>query len=200
MKISKSFIIYIHIILVFLISKNLLAAEDFSKNIVIHEKPLIIKELKFKDFNLQDVDLTNKKGNIMIINFWASWCLPCKREMPSLAKLAEKYPNIEVYAINMEKPNKLRTGDFFKNLGITSLDIYFDTDFKLVIELSRFDPVTDKTYVFELEEGTLFSIPDGREFKLGKKRVKRFECEEISTRKKYIFSPHAEVIEIKKRS
>ena len=132
MKISKSFKIYIHIILVFLISKNLLAAEDFSKNIVIHEKPLIIKELKFKDFNLQDVDLTNKKGNIMIINFWASWCLPCKREMPSLAKLAEKYPDIKVYAINMEKPNKLRAGDFFKNIGVTSLDIYFDPDFKLV--------------------------------------------------------------------
>ena len=132
MKISKSFKIYIHIILVLLISKNLLANEDFSKNIVIHQKPLIIKELKFKDFNLQDVDLTNKKGNIMIINFWASWCLPCKREMPSLAKLAEKYPDVKVYAINMEKPNKLRAGDFFKNLGITSLDIYFDPDFTLV--------------------------------------------------------------------
>ena len=132
MKISKSFKIYIHIILVLLISKSLLAADDFSKNIVIHEKPLIIKELKFKDFNLQDVDLTNKKGNIMIINFWASWCLPCKREMPSLAKLAQKYPEIKVYAINMEKPNKIRAEDFFKNLGITSLDIYFDPDFKLV--------------------------------------------------------------------
>jgi thiol-disulfide isomerase/thioredoxin len=132
MKISKSFKIYIHIILVFLISKNLLAAEDFSKNIVIHEKPLIINELKFKDFNLQDVELTNKKGNIMIINFWASWCLPCKREMPSLANLAQKFPEIKVYAINMEKPNKLRAGDFFKNIGITSLDSYFDPDFKLV--------------------------------------------------------------------
>ena len=68
----------------------------------------------------------------MIINFWASWCLPCKREMPSLEKLAQKYPEIKVYAINMEKPNKLRAGDFFKSLGITSLDIYFDPDFKLV--------------------------------------------------------------------
>jgi thiol-disulfide isomerase/thioredoxin len=132
MKISKSFKIYIHIILVFLIGKNLLAAEDFSKNIVIHEKPLVIKELKFKDINLQDVDLTNKKGNIMIINFWASWCMPCKREMPSLEKLAQKYPEILVYAINMEKPNKLRAGDFFKSIGVTSLDIYFDPDFKLV--------------------------------------------------------------------
>ena len=132
MKISKSFKIYIHIILVFLISKNLSATEDFSKNIIIHEKPLIIKELKFKDINLQDIDLTSKKGNIMIINFWASWCLPCKREMPSLARLAEKYPDIKVYAINMEKPNKLRARDYFKSLGITSLDIYFDPDFNLV--------------------------------------------------------------------
>ena len=132
MKISKSFKIYIHIILVLLFSKNLFASDDFSKNIVIHEKPKIIKELRFKDFNLQDVDLTNKKGNIMIINFWASWCMPCRREMPSLEKLAQMHPEIKVYAINMEKPNKLRAGDFFKNIGITSLDIYFDPDFKLV--------------------------------------------------------------------
>ena len=132
MKISKSFKIYIHIIFVFLISKNLFASDDFSKNIVIHEKPKVIKELKFKDFNLQDVDLTSKKGNIMIINFWASWCMPCRREMPSLEKLTEQYPEIKVYAINMEKPNKLRAGDFFKSIGVVSLDIYFDPDFKLV--------------------------------------------------------------------
>ena len=87
MKISKSFKIYIHIILVFLLSQNLYGAEDFSKNIIIHEKPTKIKELKFKDSDLQEVDLTNKKGNIMIINFWATWCAPCKREMPSLRKI-----------------------------------------------------------------------------------------------------------------
>ena len=69
MKISKSFKIYIHIILIVLISKNLFANEDFSKNIVIYEKPKIIEQLKFKDLNLQDVDLSNKKGNIMILNF-----------------------------------------------------------------------------------------------------------------------------------
>ena len=132
MKISKSFKIYIHIILVFLISKNVFADTDFSKNIVIHEKPKVIKELKFKDFNLQDVDLTNKKGNIMIINFWASWCMPCRREMPSLEKLTQKYPEIKVYAINMEKPNKLVARDFFQSIGVASLDIYFDPDFKLV--------------------------------------------------------------------
>ena len=132
MKISKSFKIYIHIILVFLISKNLFASDDFSKNIVIYEKPKIIKELKFKDFNLQDVDLTNKKGNIMILNFWATWCVPCRREMPSLEKLTHQYPEIKVYAINMEKPNKLKAQDFFKFIGVLSLDIYFDPKLELV--------------------------------------------------------------------
>ena len=175
MKISKSFKIYIHIILVLLISKNLLAAEDFSKNIVIHEKPLIIKELKFKDFNLQDVDLTNKKGNIMIINFWASWCLPCKREMPSLAKLAQKYPDINVYAVNMEKPNKLRAGDFFKSLGISSLDIYFDPDFKLV-----------KTFKMRGLPTSILIDKDGREFGRVVGEIDFSNKEFIKILKKYI--------------
>ena len=63
MKISKSFIIYIHIIVLSLTSQNLIRAEDFSKNVIIHEKPQIISELKFKDSNLQDVDLINKRGD-----------------------------------------------------------------------------------------------------------------------------------------
>ena len=112
MKISKSFKIYIHIIVLSIFSQNLNGEEDFSKNVVIHEKPLAIKEIKFKDSDLLDVDLTNKKGNIMIINFWATWCAPCKREMPSLEKLTFKYPEIKVFAINTEKPNKIRTRDF----------------------------------------------------------------------------------------
>ena len=132
MKISKSFKIYIHILLAFLISKNVLADTDFSKNIVIYEKPKTIEELKFKDLNLQEVDLTNKKGNIMILNFWATWCAPCRREMPSLEKLTFELPEIKVYAINMEKPNKLKAQDFFKFIGVLSLDIYFDPELKLV--------------------------------------------------------------------
>ena len=132
MKISKSFKIYIHIILLYLFSQNLYGAEDFSKNIVIHEKPTQITELKFKDSDLNDVDLTNKKGNIMILNFWATWCAPCKREMPSLEKLTNKFPQVKVYAINTEKPNKLKVRDFFRSIDVVSLDTYYDPDFKLV--------------------------------------------------------------------
>ena len=132
MKISKSFKIYIHIIVLSLLSQNLSGVEDFSKNVVIHEKPIAIKELKLKDSDLQDVDLTNKKGNIMIINFWATWCAPCKKEMPSLEQLTFKYPEIKVFAVNTEKPSKIRTRDFFRSVGVTTLNTYYDPELNLV--------------------------------------------------------------------
>ena len=92
MKISKSFKIYIHLFAIFFFTQQLLGEANYSKNIVVHKEAINIKELKFKDVNLQEVDLTGKKGNITILNFWATWCLPCKREMPSLERLSQNYP------------------------------------------------------------------------------------------------------------
>ena len=132
MKISKSFKIYIHIFAAFFFAQQLLSETNYSKNIVLHKEPLEIKELKFKDFNLNDVDLTEKKGNIMILNFWATWCVPCKKEMPSLEKLSKEYPEIMIYPINLEKPNQDKTLKFFKDLEISKLNIYFDPNFSLV--------------------------------------------------------------------
>ena len=132
MKISKSFKIYIHIFAIFFFTQQLLSETNYLKNIVVHKEPLDIKELKFKDFNLNDVDLINKKGNIMILNFWATWCVPCKKEMPSLEELSKLYPEISIYPINLEKPNKDKTKKFFKNLNIKNLNIYFDPEFELV--------------------------------------------------------------------
>tara|TARA_B110000914_G_C15458890_1_gene444800 strand:- start:847 stop:1305 length:459 start_codon:yes stop_codon:yes gene_type:complete len=109
-----------------------LGEATYSKNIVVHKDPIDIKELKFKDFNLNTVDLTGKKGNIMILNFWATWCAPCKKEMPSLEKLSKLYPEIIIYPINVEKPNKDKTSKFFKDLNISKLNIYFDPEFLLV--------------------------------------------------------------------
>ena len=132
MKISKSFKIYIHIFAAFFFAQQLLSETNYSKNIVLHKEPLEIKELKFKDFNLKDVDLTGKKGNIMILNFWATWCVPCKKEMPSLEKLSNEYPEILIYPVNLEKPNLDKAQKFFSDLKISKLNIYFDPEFSLV--------------------------------------------------------------------
>ena len=132
MKISKSFKIYIHIFAIFFFAQQLLSEVTYSKNIVVHKEPIEIKELKFQDFNLNEVDLTEKKGNIMILNFWATWCVPCKKEMPSLDELSKNYPEILVYPINLEKPNQDKTRKFFTDLKISKLNIYFDPKFSLV--------------------------------------------------------------------
>ena len=132
MKISKSFKIYIHIFLAFFFAHQALSEVTYSKNIVVHKEPIEIKELKFQDFNLNEIDLTEKKGNIMILNFWATWCAPCKEEMPSLEELSKKYPEILIYPINLEKPNRDKSKKFFKDLKISKLNIYFDRDFSLV--------------------------------------------------------------------
>ena len=68
----------------------------------------------------------------MILNFWATWCAPCKREMPSLEKLTNLFPQVKVYAINMEQPNKLKVRDFFRSIDVASLDTYYDPKLKLV--------------------------------------------------------------------
>ena len=132
MIISKSFKIYIHIFAIFFFTQQLLGETNYLKNIVVHNEPLDIKELKFKDLNLKDIDLTGKKGNIMILNFWATWCVPCKTEMPSLEKLSKEYPEILIYPINLEKPNQDKVKKFFTDLEISKLKIYFDPKFALV--------------------------------------------------------------------
>jgi thiol-disulfide isomerase/thioredoxin len=132
MKISKSFKIYIHIFLVFFFIQQVSSKAIYSKNVVVHKEPIKIKELKFQDFNLNLVDLTEKKGNIMILNFWATWCAPCKKEMPSLEQLSKKYPEILIYPINLEKPNQDKTKKFFDDLKLSKLNIYFDPEFSLV--------------------------------------------------------------------
>ena len=132
MKISKSFKIYIHIFAIFFLTQQLLGEATYSKNIVVHNDPIDINELKFKDFNFNSVDLTGKKGNIMILNFWTTWCVPCKKEMSSLEKLSKVYSEVIIYPINLEKPDKDKTSKFFKDLNISKLNIYFDPEFSLV--------------------------------------------------------------------
>ena len=73
-----------------------------------------------------------------------------------------------------------------------------DVDFNLVIELNKFDPENEKNYIFELDSGTIFETDNGRKFVLGSKRKKRFESYELSTRRKYLFSPHAQVKRIQR--
>jgi thiol-disulfide isomerase/thioredoxin len=175
MKISKSFKIYIHIFVIFFFTQQLLSDVVYSKNIVIHKEPIEIKELKFQDFNLNEVDLTEKKGNIMILNFWATWCAPCKKEMPSLEELSKKYPEILIYPINLEKPNQVKAKKFFSDLEISKLNIYFDPEFSLV-----------KLFNMRGVPTSILINKDGKEFGRVIGEVNFFDKSFINLMKKYL--------------
>lgn len=76
----------------------------------------------------------------------------------------------------------------FKNPKASS-----DTDERLSIALKSYDKCKDKTFIFEVPYGANFKIHNGRIFKMGRKRVKRYECVEVGTGKLYLFNPNAEI-------
>ena len=76
----------------------------------------------------------------------------------------------------------------FKNPKASS-----DSDASLALALKQFDESNDKTFVFEVPLGQTFKLYNGRVFKKGEKRVKRYECVEVASGKLYLFNPNAEV-------
>lgn len=76
----------------------------------------------------------------------------------------------------------------FKNPKASS-----DTDTKLALALKQYDEANDKTYVFEVPLNREFKLYNGRIFKKGNKRRKRYECVEVSSGQLYLFNPNAEV-------
>ena len=110
-------------------------ANDVSeiKNIIIHKNPKIYDNVIFLDKKDQKIDIKSFNGNIIILNFWATWCKPCKEEMPSLDRLQidPKLINLKVFPINIGKENKNKVYEFFKNLGIKNFEPYFDSPITL---------------------------------------------------------------------
>ncbi len=76
----------------------------------------------------------------------------------------------------------------FKNPRASS-----DTDEKLALALKQYDPENDKNYIFEIPLGSRFRLYNGKIFQRGNKRIKRYECVELSTGRTYLFNPNAEV-------
>ena len=105
-------------------------------NIAINEIPKPISSLIFEDFYGNEINLNHYHEKLVIINFWTTWCAPCKKEMSSLDRLYRNnnFKNLQVFAVNMEQPNKLRTKKFFNDLNIEKLEIFFDRNLNFIKE------------------------------------------------------------------
>jgi len=136
MLINQKFIKFIIFIFCFSIFSSISQTnEDVPfNNIAINEIPSPISSLIFEDFSGNKINLKDYQGKLVIINFWATWCAPCKREMLSLDAIYQdsKFKNLEVLAVNMEQPNKLKTKKFFSELNIKKMEIFFDSELNFV--------------------------------------------------------------------
>ena len=116
------------IIFIFLIT-NVVAEElPGIKNIVIHKVPKTYNNVIFLDKKDQEININEYKGKLLIINFWATWCEPCKEEMPSLDNLKTnpELNKIKIFAINIGKENLDKVNKFFIDLNIKNFEPYFD--------------------------------------------------------------------------
>ena len=121
------------IIFTFLLSNSFANEVPNIKNIVISKEPKKYDNLMFLDVNNKPINLNDYPGNLILINFWATWCLPCKEEMPSLDLLQEnvKLDNLKIFPINVGKDSIEKSESFFLDLKIKNLEIYFDSHITL---------------------------------------------------------------------
>ena len=115
-------------------------ANDVSeiKNIVIHKDLKVYDNVIFLDKNDKKINIKEFNGNLLLLNFWATWCEPCKEEMPSLDNLKANpsLDNLEIFPINIGKDDKKKAEKFFIDLNIKNLDIYYDNTVTLAKDLS----------------------------------------------------------------
>ena len=98
------------------------------KNLVINKKLKKYDGLTFFNDKNEQLNLKEFKGKLVMLNFWATWCAPCKEEMPSLDLLQthENLDNLKIFPINVGKDGVEKSVSFFEDLQIKNLEIYFD--------------------------------------------------------------------------
>ena len=121
------------ILLIFLMSNSFANEVLDIKNLVIHKEFKKYDGLTFLNAQKEQLNLDDYKGNLILLNFWATWCLPCKEEMPSLDLLHqnEDLDNLKIFPINVGQENLEKTSIFFKDLKIENLKIYYDSPITL---------------------------------------------------------------------
>jgi thiol-disulfide isomerase/thioredoxin len=97
--------------------------------LAIAQTPFRVPDLSFKDATGAAKTLADWHGRTVLLNLWATWCIPCRREMPSLDALQAKLggPDFQVVAVNIDQRDPQKPLAFLKEVGVTHLAFYSDT-------------------------------------------------------------------------
>ena len=122
------------LVVIYLISTVISFSDEPNiKNLVIHKQNKKLKNITFLDLDNKLINLNEFTGQLVIINFWATWCAPCKEEMPSLDNLKnlKAFENLKILPINVGQEDIQKSKIFFDDLKIKNLELYFDNSIKL---------------------------------------------------------------------
>lgn len=113
------------------LARGEVAAVKMAKN------PLKVPDLAFHDVAGKPVTLADFKGRTVLLNLWATWCVPCRTEMPSLDALEQKLggPDFQVVAVNIDTRDPEKPKAFLKEIGVKHLAYFADGNAKTFQEL-----------------------------------------------------------------
>jgi len=99
--------------------------------------PLRLPDLAFQDADGKSKKLSDWRGKTVLVNLWATWCVPCRKEMPALEGLQSKLegPNFEVVAINIDTRDPEKPKNFLKDANLTRLGFFSDEKAKVFQDL-----------------------------------------------------------------
>jgi thiol-disulfide isomerase/thioredoxin len=94
----------------------------------LKEPRAAIPAFPFKNLDGSDASYDAFKGKVVLINFWATWCIPCIKEMPSLNKLATTIgkDKFAVLALSLDGPTRAKVAPFIRDKELTALDVHLD--------------------------------------------------------------------------
>src|SRR6476660_1552052 len=99
--------------------------------------PLRLPDLSFEDADGKPKKLSDWRGKTVLLNLWATWCVPCRKEMPALDALEQELggPKFEVVAVNIDTRDAEKPRSFLKSIDVKHLAYYSDPSAKVFQEL-----------------------------------------------------------------
>jgi len=112
-------------------------AEGEVAALAVAHTPFRVPDLAFKDADGRERTLRDWHGRTVLVNLWATWCVPCRKEMPALDALEAKLggPNFEVVAVNIDTRDPQKPLAFLKDTAVTHLAYYSDASAKVFQDL-----------------------------------------------------------------
>jgi thiol-disulfide isomerase/thioredoxin len=99
--------------------------------------PLRLPDLAFEDADGKPKKLSDWRGRTVLVNLWATWCVPCRKEMPALESLQTRLggPDFEVVAVNIDTRDPEKPRNFLKDANLTRLGYFSDQKAKVFQDL-----------------------------------------------------------------